>query len=639
MRANLDIKNRHFECGRHKIQVGRIMRSYHLPACVDRPTEDDQVERIRQVKRLEVQGGVVKFRFKSRQAEPGGARAEPSLPPRREERPVTPERERSRGRSRQPRRRRDKSPASMPMAARPATAAKGEVPQFPSGPPPAAPTQRIDVQYFGRKSRRMKAILEREDGIGAGPQYLGQDGVPITFKLYFGTRLQGPTKDSKKVDRAVCECGKVLKPNEGSLWHTCMPSTAYRRSCGRSGMSSTRFGGKNLLNRRKLRSLWKAGLLRRPQGHPDRTKRRNRSRTPSQGPTSQEVNQWFSGPLKRGPRKGSEIRSLMTMRTSGARLTATGPVEGGTGVQPHGTMTLRVKRKKSRSNQRLTEQPDGNGQRWRPKRKPVTTTCPEKQNDKRKGQPARPEATLGEVTSGSFSSMDGFKQAVWKPTMTRQRVKTWWSLTKRSYERHVYRKHRKLRKFSRVLRRQKPLGRKKNQPQAGQPADLWTLDPPQRSRTWRSGWRNSTRQFGAPRRSCGKGWKSTRQGSEALGRLLRSWKGVKKQSIGTLSRPESLPICLCRRNRRKWNENSTTWRICLLRPGVKCVWGQGPETIHTGQCPRKRKRQDLLDQLSHWSAGPTLPLVSMDWFEIKGSPTDEQTQSEAEHGFVQCLLV
>ena len=38
-------------------------------------------------------------------------------------------------------------------------------------------------------------------------------------------------------------------------------------------------------------------------------------------------------------------------------------------------------------------------------------------------------------------------------------------------------------------------------------------------------------------------------------------------------------------------------------------------------------------------AGPTLPLVSMDWFKIKGSPTDEQPEGEAEHGFVQCLLV
>ena len=345
MRANLDIKNRHFECGRHKIQVDRIMRSYHLPAWVDRPTEDNQVERIRQVKRLEVQGDVVKFRFKSRQAEPVGARTEPSLASRREERPVTPERERSRGRSRQPRRRRGKSPASMPMASRPATAAKGEVPKFPSGPPPAAPTQSLDVQY-GRESRRMKAILEKEDWISAGPQYLGQDGVPSTFKLYFGTRLQGPTKDSKKVDRAVCECGKVLKPNEGSLW-----SHLYAKHCVPEVMWKI-WDVEYKVRREESpeqKETPKAGLLRLPQRHPE-------------GLRSQEVNQWFSGPLKRGPRKGSERRSLMTMRTSGARLTATGSLEG-TGVQHHGTMTLRVRRKKSRSNQRLTEQPDGNGQR------------------------------------------------------------------------------------------------------------------------------------------------------------------------------------------------------------------------------------------------------------------------------------
>lgn len=46
MRANLDIKNRHFECGRHKIQVDRIMRSYHLPVWVDRPEAADQVQKI-----------------------------------------------------------------------------------------------------------------------------------------------------------------------------------------------------------------------------------------------------------------------------------------------------------------------------------------------------------------------------------------------------------------------------------------------------------------------------------------------------------------------------------------------------------------------------------------------------------------
>ena len=98
MRANLDIKNRHFECGRHKIQVDRIMRSYHLPVWVDRPEAADQVQKIQQVKRLEIQGDVVKFKFKSKQTGPGTSqppepKVEPSRGSRRGERPVTPQNE------------------------------------------------------------------------------------------------------------------------------------------------------------------------------------------------------------------------------------------------------------------------------------------------------------------------------------------------------------------------------------------------------------------------------------------------------------------------------------------------------------------------------------------------------------------
>lgn len=36
--------------------------------------------------------------------------------------------------------------------------------------------------------------------------------------------------------------------------------------------------------------------------------------------------------------------------------------------------------------------------------------------------------------------------------------------------------------------------------------------------------------------------------------------------------------------------------------------------------------------------GPVLPLVSMDWFEVKGSPTDERSE-ESPPGFTQCLMV
>lgn len=83
------------------------------------------------------------------------------------------------------------------MAARPGTP-KGEKPkekpEFPIRPPPAAPTQRLDVQYFGRKSRRMKAILEKEDWTKAGPQYLGEDG----------TMAKG-CKDQPKIPRKLTE--------------------------------------------------------------------------------------------------------------------------------------------------------------------------------------------------------------------------------------------------------------------------------------------------------------------------------------------------------------------------------------------------------------------------------------------------
>ena len=73
--------------------------------------------------------------------------------------------------------------------------------------------------------------MRRKIGPKPDPQYLGDDGVPITFKLYYGQRLQGPTKDSKKVD--LCECGKVLKPNEGSLWSHpfakhCVPEVMWK---------------------------------------------------------------------------------------------------------------------------------------------------------------------------------------------------------------------------------------------------------------------------------------------------------------------------------------------------------------------------------------------------------------------------
>ena len=125
---------------------------------------------------------------------------------------MTPERERSRGRSRQ--KRKEKSPASRPMASKsvpaPKVAKYVEAPAFPSRPPPVAPTQGLDVQYFGRKSRRMRAILEKENWAGVGDPYTW---VKTECLLYLQVVLwhKVATKDSKHVDRVVCECGSVCR--------------------------------------------------------------------------------------------------------------------------------------------------------------------------------------------------------------------------------------------------------------------------------------------------------------------------------------------------------------------------------------------------------------------------------------------
>ena len=243
LKANLDTKRRVLEVGEHKVDVDRVMRSYHLPVWLDKPKAEGQLEQIRQVKRLETQGHLVTFKVKPKQSEtPRRAERPEASPPRpAKEAGTRVDRDRTHGRSRR-RRRRDESSEAVAGPARPAKAPRPEEseyrrerpdhPKSPRRPPTPLPVKDLDVQFFGRRSRRMKAVLEGEDWPSAGPQYLGQDGFPITFKLYFGQRLQGETKESRKIDRTVCECGKVLKPTEGSLWShlsqkRCVPDATW----------------------------------------------------------------------------------------------------------------------------------------------------------------------------------------------------------------------------------------------------------------------------------------------------------------------------------------------------------------------------------------------------------------------------
>ena len=56
LKANLDTKRRVLKVGEHKVDVDRVMRSYHLPVWLDKPKAEGQLEQIRQVKRLETKG-------------------------------------------------------------------------------------------------------------------------------------------------------------------------------------------------------------------------------------------------------------------------------------------------------------------------------------------------------------------------------------------------------------------------------------------------------------------------------------------------------------------------------------------------------------------------------------------------------
>jgi hypothetical protein len=93
------------------------------------------------------------------------------------------------------------------------------MPKAPEGPPSPKPVKtsakegRLDQKFFGMASKKMDSVLHKEDWHAAGKQYLREDGIPLTFQDYFESRLRGDDKD-----HTVCECGKSLKPSQDSLW-------------------------------------------------------------------------------------------------------------------------------------------------------------------------------------------------------------------------------------------------------------------------------------------------------------------------------------------------------------------------------------------------------------------------------------
>ena len=109
-------------------------------------------------------------------------------------------------------------------------------------------------------------------------------------------------KDQPKIPRKLTEqCVSVERfwsQTKAHFGPTCLPSTAYPRSCGKFGKWSTRFGRKNLRNQLKLqnelkpRNRRRAGLLRLPPGQLSQQKPADQSLK------SQGLNLWCSRLLK-----------------------------------------------------------------------------------------------------------------------------------------------------------------------------------------------------------------------------------------------------------------------------------------------------------------------------------------------------
>ena len=92
----------------------------------------------------------------------------------------------------------------------------GKRPAEPSEPPQANPEkaklfihkpENFDVDFFGKKSFRMRKVLQEVPWKNLGPQYLGEDGMPRVYKVYYmAADSRGDTPESKKVTRYVCVC-------------------------------------------------------------------------------------------------------------------------------------------------------------------------------------------------------------------------------------------------------------------------------------------------------------------------------------------------------------------------------------------------------------------------------------------------
>ena len=476
----------------------------------------------------------------------------------------------------------------------------------------------------------MKAILEKEDWTKAGPQYLGDDGVPITFKLYYGQRLQGPTKDSKKVDRAVCECGKVLKPNEGSLW-----SHLFAKHCVPEVMWK----------------IWDVEykVRREESPEPEETPKpvgSQRAETPKPAKSRAPTPATRAKPAESRP---EPVVLKAADRPEGRRKEETHEdVDYGSSsdisvVRGRRNTTPSPRADTESEKEEVEVEPEVNrpDREDRPKRSEMTAE--EKARDnylsreakrKRKAESAKAKGYTRRGGNIRVIQFDGWVQAsgleadddppelddgpqIFDPEELRPEGMPQAPEAEEAQPGVVPPEAR---------------AEEEEEPAAGGAADRPVdLGPTSKVKDLK----NRLKELNAPV------WGS----KEILWERLKEYEARLRTSREIA---EEL-----KRREEAINRDPESARIPADLP-VPTQPSEVERELHNlthlpfaswcEVCLRSRTRDNPhrtmpKEEEATRLAGPTLPLVSMDWFEIKGSPTDEQPEGEAEHGFVQCLLV
>ena len=635
-KANLDTKRRVLEVGEHKVDVDRVMRSYHLPVWLDKSKAEGQLEQIRQVKRLETKGHLVTFKVKPKQSETPRRAERPEASPLRPTRETGTkiDRDRTRGRSRA-RRRRDESSEAVAGPVRPAKAPRPEEsehrherPDHPKSsrrPPAPRPVKDLDVQFFGRRSRRMKAALEGEDWPSAGPQYLGQDGLPITFKLYFGQRLQGETKESRKTDRTVCECGKVLKPTEASLWSHlsqkgCVPNAIW--------------------------NIWDA----------EYKVRKDESPPSEEPPSSRPARSRAPTPAPKAPQEAVELRESRAAKAEEEqRELSFTPAhdDADFGLESSSESVTRGRRNHSPSPldddslEDVPVEPEPEGAAVRKRRAEMSAEEKKRDNYKAREEKRRRKTAAKERQGKGKSGGGKGKSRRSKGSIRVVQFDGWIQASGLEADDDPP-------EGEDIIFDEEELREPPQAPEAaGVPPDVAPPEAIEEGEDEPADGGAADRPVDLGPTSKVKDLKKRLKDLNApvWGSKEILWERLKEYEARLKSSREIAREL--QRREEAINRDPESARIPVDLP-VPAPPSEVERELHNLThlpfaswceiCLRSRTRDNPHRKMPKEEeatrvAGPTLPLVSMDWFEVKGSPVDEQPEGEADHGFVQCLLV